>query len=326
MATSDTTTSSDITATVVSVFHPAAAPAEFDSWAQQLVASASAAQGFRSGAVSLHTNPHLDWAVSVTFDDVNRLDRWLDSDARAAVLRTGAEHGHYLRTTDLVMVDGQPGPTGVDAFRHTVSPGREDDFAAAQKLLNEASARHPGFQGAALFGPNDDHEWLSLVRYRTAEQLSSWKASKERADALAPLRSTLTKEFAALTSTTPFATTVRIENGRTLMTPNWKSAMMVLLVLYPTVMLLSRFVGPVFDGFGAQPWLALWLSQVLSVSLMQWWLMPWATKPFQRWLDPVDGSGLRTSLLGAGMILVCYLVTLAVFAGVHWLQFWDYMD
>ena len=35
------------------------------------------------------------------------------------------------------------------------------------------------------------------------------------------------------------------------MTPNWKSAMLVLLVLYPTVMLLSRFLGPIVDGFGA---------------------------------------------------------------------------
>ena len=311
-------------ATVVSVFHPGPDGAAFDAWAEQLVLSAANAPGFRSGTVSVHTSPFLDWAVAVTFEAEAQLHKWLDGAARAAVLRDGTGFGYYLRTTDLVMVDGQPGPTGVDAFRNPVSAGRESEFAMAQQLLNEASAEYPGFQGAALFPPTTGNEWLSVVRYRTADQLSAWRASTQRDAALAPLRSVLTEEFAPLTSTTPFATTVRIENGRTLLTPNWKSAMMVLLVLYPTVMLLSRFVGPFFDGWGAQPWLALWLSQVLSVTLMQWWVMPLATRPFQRWLDPVDGRDRRISVLGAGVVLVGYVATLVVFASVQWLQFWDY--
>lgn len=311
-------------ATVVSVFHQAGDAVDFDTWAGDVVHSARSAAGFRSGQISLHDAAYLDWAVALTFDDDAQLNAWLDGPGRAAVLQAGNARGYYLRTTDLVMVDGQPGPTGVDAFRHAVSPGREADFAAAQRGLNEASAGYPGFEGAALFGPTVGNEWLSLVRYRTAEQLSAWKASVERAQALTPLRSVLTEEFAPLTSTTPFATTVRIENGRTLMTPNWKSAMMVLLVLYPTVMLLSRFAGPFFDEWGAPPWLALWLSQVLSISLMQWWLMPWATTPFKRWLDPVDGRGWRTGCAGASVIVAGYAATLVLFASVHWLQFWDY--
>ena len=70
------------------------------------------------------------------------------------------------------------------------------------------------------------------------------------------------------------------------MTPNWKSAMLVLLVLYPTVMVLSRFFGPILDRVGAEPWLALWVSQIVSVSALQWWLMPTVTRPFRNWLDP----------------------------------------
>ena len=132
------------------------------------------------------------------------------------------------------------------------------------------------------------------------------------------------KDFSAASNTTPFATTVRIEDGRTLMTPNWKSALLVLLVLYPTVMLLSRFVGPVLDGVGAEPWLGLWISQIVSVTAMQWWLMPWVSRPFRRWLDPVDGAGFRISVLGTAAIVALYALTLTLFATVHELQFWDY--
>ena len=100
--------------------------------------------------------------------------------------------------------------------------------------------------------------------------------------------------------------------------------MLILLVLYPTVMLLSRFLGPVIDRFGAEPWLAMWVSQVVSVATLQWALMPWAGRRFRRWLDPVDGAGVRTSTLGAAVVIGGYVLTLAVFATVQWLQYWDY--
>ena len=189
-----------------------------------------------------------------------------------------------------------------------------------------ASSRFPGYQGTILFPPDASGEWLSLIRFRTGTQLSEWMRSSERGEALSGLRTSLTKDFSVISDTTPFATTVRIENGQTSMTPNWKSAMMVLLVLYPTVMILSRFFGPVLDRIGAEPWLALWVSQIVSVSLMQWWLMPAATRPFRRWLDPVDGSGLRISLVGAAVVVACYGLTLALFATVKWLQYWDFAD
>jgi uncharacterized protein len=64
------------------------------------------------------------------------------------------------------------------------------------------------------------------------------------------------------------------------------------------VMLQSKFVAPVIGKLGAQPWLSVWLSQVVSVALMQWWLMPTVSSWCRRWLDPVDGAGLRISLRG----------------------------
>ncbi|MDT5263738.1 MAG: uncharacterized protein QOI90_364, partial [Mycobacterium sp.] len=101
------------------------------------------------------------------------------------------------------------------------------------------------------------------------------------------------------------------------------------LVLYPTVMVLSRVFVPVLDHAGAGPWLALWVSQIASVSALQWWLMPNVTRPFRTWLDPVDGAGLRISAIGAAVVIVGYGLTLALFAlfaSVKWLQFWDFAD
>ena len=311
--------------TAVTIFHPAQDAAGFDAWVAELRASARA-DGAVATSVSIHDEPDLDWAFAATFSSEQRLHDWLDSAGRRSILEAGQARGFWSRAADLVLSDGSEAPPGVSAFRHDVAAGKEADFLAVQARLVAVSSRFPGYEGTVLLPADSGGEWLSVLRFRTAAQLSAWLESHERDEALPGLRSSLTKGFSDVSSTTPFGTTVRVKDGRTLMTPNWKSAMMVLLVLYPTVMILSRFVGPVLDGWGAQPWLALWLSQVISVSLLQWWLMPGVSRWFGRWLDPLDGAGLRTSAAGAAVIVALYLVTLTAFATVTWLQYWDFAD
>ena len=142
-------------------------------------------------------------------------------------------------------------------------------------------------------------------------------------DRASSARSSLTKDFSVFAQTTQFGTTARNVDGKAEMTPSWKTAMLLLMVLYPMVMLQSKFVAPVIGKLGAQPWLSVWLSQVVSVALMQWWLMPTVSSWCRRWLDPVDGAGLRISLRGAAVAVIVYAASLTVFATVEWLQYWN---
>ncbi len=311
-------------ATAVTFFHPVSDGAGFEAWVADLVASARAARGIVAATASGHESAIFDRGVAVTFRTENDLHAWLDSADRDAVLDDGQSRGFWRSSADLLLLDGESTPPGTIAFRHRVAPGRLSDFRSVQTLMVQSAGRFPGFVGTALFLSESDQGCVSVVRFRTAEQLSRWLSSDERAAELGPLRSILSEEFASMPSTTPFATTVRTEHGKTLMTPNWKSAMLVLLVLYPAVMVLSRFLGPILDGLRVQPWLAMWLSQVVSVALLQWYLMPWISRPFRRWLDPVDGAGVRISIVGAAVVLAGYGVTLAVFAVVKSLQYWDF--
>ncbi|MDT5340699.1 MAG: uncharacterized protein QOD90_6204 [Mycobacterium sp.] len=311
--------------TAVTIFHPAADSTGFDEWLARLRESAASAEGSLSTSASIH-DADLDWAMAATFSSEDLLHRWLDGSVRQAVLEDGKSLGFWCRTTDLILGDGIEPVPGVSAFRHDVASGKETDFRAVQDRLAAASSAFPGYQGTVLLPPETGHDWLTMLRFRTADQLADWLRSPERDQALPGLRSSLTKGFSAVSQTTPFATTVRVQGGRTLMTPNWKSAMLVLLVLYPTVMILSRFFGPVLDGLGAEPWLVLWVSQIVSVSALQWWLMPTVTRPFRKWLDPVDGAGGRISAIGAVIVAAGYALTLTLFASVTWLQFWDYRN
>jgi antibiotic biosynthesis monooxygenase (ABM) superfamily enzyme len=312
-------------ATAISAYHCGGGAAEFARCAAGLAVSAGAATGYVTGQVAADESC-FDRATSVTFTSAAALHAWLDSPDRSQLLAE-AGAGGFPRISSDIIVDADSSSTGVSVFRHTVTTGDEADFVRAQTELVRLSAAFSGFEGATLLRPaRSGGDWLSVLRFRTDRQLQAWVDSAERRAALPDLRSHLAEDFTVVTSRAPFGSILRTQDGTTRVTPEWKTAMLVLLVLYPTVMTLSRFLGPVLDDAGAQPWLSMWLSQIVSVALMTWLLMPWMTGLFRRWLDPVDGAGARVSLIGAGVAVVGYAVTLTIFGSVKWLQFWDYLD
>ena len=313
------------TVTAVADFSRAGGREAFRDWAERVHRAAAEAPGFVSQRLGVIDSDDFDWSLAVTFDDVEHLDGWLDGPRRQALLAEGARAGFQRLHPDLVVVDGQSSGTGVEVFRHAVAPGKEDEFIAAEQRIIAASRSFSGYEGVSVLPPEKpDGEWLSLLRFRTDRQLSAWLDSPERLAVLPTLRSQLTRDFSVITRRTAYGSILRVEDGQTRVTPNWKSAMLVLLVLYPTVMTLSRFLGPVLDGLGAEPWLSMWLSQIVSVALMTFLFMPLVTGLFRRWLDPVQGSSMRVTLIGVLIIIVVYVSTLALFANVTWLQFWQH--
>jgi antibiotic biosynthesis monooxygenase (ABM) superfamily enzyme len=309
-------------AIAVTIFHPGADPGFFDAWSTDVRSAAETARGFVAVAASNHRDAPLDWAIAVTFETEDSLHEWLDGARWKALVGQGAESGLLRLSSDLVIIDGAVLPSGVGIVSSSVSEGMEADFIAAHERLTKAASGFSGYEGTVVFPPGPPGEWRSLIRFRTEPQLAAWLRSPKRAEVLPPVRSSLTRDLSVFAQTTPLGTTVRTVDGKTKMTPSWKTAMLLLMVLYPLVMVQSKFVAPVIGKLGAEPWLSVWLGQVVSVVLMQWWLMPTVSSWCRRWLDPVDGAGLRVSLRGAGVAVIVYVASLTLFATVEWLQFW----
>ncbi len=312
-------------ATAISVFHPGPDPRQLQQRSTDLAAAASTAPGFLYQRMSVDDSPLLDPAQAVTFETRESLHAWLDSDVHRKVMADSRCHNIFTACPDVVVGADLSPPTGVGVFEHSVADGQGSSFLSTQQSLVRLSAAFPGYEGACLLGPpgGNGNDWLSVLRFRTDQHLQAWMDSSERRDALPALRSGLTSEFSVVTHSTPFGSILRVQDGATRVTPDWKTAMLVLLVLYPTVMTLSRFLGPVLSRAGAEPWLAMWLSQIVSVAAMTWFLMPLVTRWFRRWLDPVDGAGVRVSAAGAAIVALGYVAFLTLFATVSWLDFWD---
>lgn len=292
------------------------------AWADRVTDAAATLPGFRSVRLAV-TGGGLRPAIAATFDTAAQVIAWLDSD----VLDARNAEGVRRAASDVVIADGHRLPPGTAIYRHDVIDGRAGEFVGAQRDLVASTARFPGHTGTVLLAPAagaGGDGWMSVVGFRTDGQLATWSGSDERGRRLTRLRALLTRDFDTLAVDAPFGTILRIDHGRPLVTPGWKTAMLVLLVLYPTVMLLSRFLGPVLQGLGAQPWLSMWLSQIVSIAAMTYVLMPAATRLLSRWLDPLDGASARVSIAGAVTVAAGYAATLWLFSGVRWLDFWTH--
>jgi antibiotic biosynthesis monooxygenase (ABM) superfamily enzyme len=306
----------DNPATGVVLLH-AATPEQLSAWQQRVSASAAAMPGFM--AVRLSTRgPHLASAAAVTFDSGEHLTAWLDSPAYREALTDDV----LGRSSVLLFGDGHRLPPGTAVFHHDVIPGRTDGFMAAEESIAAATAGFPGFVSLVLLPPlPGQHQWVSILSFHTDDQLSAWLASQDRAARVPHLRANLTRDFSI---DAPFGSILRFQDGRPRVTQKWRTAMLIVLVLYPTAMLVTRFLAPLWIGWGAHPWLSTWLTQVVCVGAMTYGLMPVATRLFARWLDPVAGATVRVAVAGAAIVAAVYLGWLLLFGTVPWLQYWNH--
>jgi uncharacterized protein len=305
-------------ASAITLFHPPADPARFDQWVVSYLASARHSPGHVSARESVQGSRPLDWAVEVAFRDSDSLDTWLDCAERQALLRDGEKQGWWRCASDLVLTRGESPAGNVGIFLHSVAPGKEAEFVATQSELTRSISGFPGYEGTAVFPASSvGQQWMSVLRFRRADQLTTWMDSRERQDALPRLRGGLTRDFAELTRSAPFGSTIRVADGQTRITPAWKTAMLVLLCLYPTVMLLSKSLSPALGHLGISDSVSMFAGNVISIVALQWVLVPAVSLPFRRWLDPIDGASARISAAGAAAIAVAYagLLTLFQLAG-----------
>jgi uncharacterized protein len=310
-------------ATAITIFHPPSEPQRFAQWVAEYLASARHAFGYVAARESVQSDGRpdpvldraLDWAIAVSFDSAERLDAWFDSAERQHVLAEGESQGFWRCASDLILADGDL-PANAGVFLHSVAPGKEAEFVAAQSDLTLTSSAFPGYEGTALLPADTSGQWMSVLRFRSARHLAGWIRSSERHNALPRLRGELTRDFSELPRSAPFGSTVRVADGETVITPAWKSALLVVLCLYPTVMLLSKFQAPALATLGFTAPLSVFVGNVISVVLLQWVLVPAASRPFRRWLDPIDGAAGPISLAGAAVVGVGYALLLLIFSFV----------
>jgi antibiotic biosynthesis monooxygenase (ABM) superfamily enzyme len=261
-----------------------------------------------------------EWVVVFRFTGMDQLTAWLESAARRELL---AEERPLLEgaARQEVLAGGHaPEPEREEAvtavISHDVRPGREKDFERWQEKILKAQEKYPGFMGSELFRPVEgiqDH-WVVVFRYDTREHLEAWLDSGVRERLLEEGRDYFSaydvrKVGSAFSGWFRFGASGEGED----IPPNWKQAMSVVLALYPTVMVLNLTAGHEFNSWGVPGYFALFLGNVLSVSILTWLLMPLVNRALAFWLQPRRARTVRVHVAGTAIVVLCWALTILIF-------------
>ncbi len=255
-----------------------------------------------------------EWTIILNFGAQAELDAWERSPERADLIAEGlplfegGNFGEVARPVDeLVKKDGNV----TEVIFSKVKPGMEDAYREWSVRIQAAQAKHPGYQGMYLQPPEEKGGlWTTIIRFETAAHLEGWMAAPERKELLRESKSFIEHEqLTRLATSFPGWVPVNPETGKG--PPDWKTAMLVLLGLFPVVMLEMKFLSPPLTALGLHASVATFIGNCLSVAATSFITMPLFVRWFGWWLFLNDESPRGTTPRGVLVLIVLFVLEIA---------------
>jgi uncharacterized protein len=315
MAPQKTFTSDSVSVVIQTRVRPEGADA-FARWQDETGKIVSVFPGFiQQTVMPPHPPTQVDWVIVQRFKGTAAALAWLNSDQRLARMEDVAPL--LVGRDDIHIVsDASEGvlPAPISAVISTrIKAGHETAYRAWEQRIAAAQSKAAGFQGYRFEPPvpGVQDDWLAIVRFDTEANLQAWLASPARGKLLDEARA-FTEEHSARIARTGFEQWFPTAEGKT--AAAWKQNMLVLLLLYPVVYLLSRFVQtPLLSGRAGLPFaIALFVGNVASVLLLSYFV-PLTSKCFVWWLRPQYPKRWLIAFFGTVLIVTLYGLMMLVF-------------
>jgi hypothetical protein len=288
---------------------------DFSAWQARWQSEVLQSPGARSFEV-LPQAPDQDETVGVThFDSVEALGAWRHCERNRALIESAREYvegGIIMQLAGKAATEFYAQRSATELIITRVKAGKEEAYRAFADRIQRAQQKYPGYVGSFVQPPqHNETGWTTVIRFHTVEQLDSWLNSPER-KALLGEAEQLIEGFQAQRVDASFPGWVPADpvTGKP---PNvWKTAGLVLLVLFPVIMLELRFLNPLLRAAHLPPVLGTFTGNAISVTLTTWPLMPLAIRAFHAWLFP-ENQPKWLVLTSPAILLACYLVEIAIF-------------
>lgn len=285
--------------------------ARFRRWQTEVDSAASTFAGYVGSEVSPPATGGDEWAVFYRFDCLDHLRAWLESGRRRELVERAAAMFADPPSQNVLVEDGEEPVTVV--VTHPPVAGREADFLAWQQRITDAEKQFPGFLGSEWHPPipGAQDDWTILFSFDSREHLDRWLESPERAALLAQGRGF--DDFTVRPIPNPYGSWFASGTAGNTPVPSWKTAMSVLVGLYPLVVVLTITIDELWPSVPL--WAGLLIGNIASVGLLTWIVMPLVTRALRFWLEPGAAAGRRLDMIG----LVVSVAFLTVAAIVFWL-------
>lgn len=199
----------------------------------------------------------------------------------------------------------------IEVFITEVDPVKEHIYRDWIAKIHQVESQFQGFQGIYVQHPTKGHSrhWITFLRFDTHQNLDRWLASKERLEMLReaePLVISMERHRVISPYEGWFSSFAK--NGD--LPAVWKQSMLVLLVLFPIVMMESKYLLPYMQTLNRS--LGTFIANSISIILIAWPMMPIAIWFLGWWLSPQPERKWINSM-GACVVIVLYFLEIILF-------------
>ena len=263
-----------------------------------------------------------EWTLVINFRSTEDLAAWQQSRERSEIIQEGialCEGGNFREVPKAGQPDLEPAGDVTEVIFSRIKPGMEDVYREWTARIEAAQARYAGYSGMFVQPPDEQGGvWATIIRFTSAPQLEAWMNAPERKSLLQESKAFIQHEqLTRLATAFPGWVPINPVTGKG--PPNWKTAMLVLLGLFPIVMLELRFLNPVLSRLGLHASLATFIGNALSVAATSFITMPLFVRWLSWWLFPPDASTFRITAKGVFILTVLFA---AEIVALWWLLPW----
>ncbi len=288
---------------------------DFASWQIRHNKTVSEFPGYISADVMAPTKRgDNEWTILLNFQASDLLVKWQKSPERAQLIADvlplveGGNLGEMMPEDNSA---AQPDTNVTQVVLSKIKPGMEDAYREWSVRIQQAQAKYPGYRGTYIQPPGSGEtgNWTTMLRYDTSAHLEAWLAAPERAELLRESKAFIeNEELMRLRTSFPGWVPISPITGKG--PPDWKTAILVVLGLYPTVLLELRFLNPHLTGLN--PSLATFIGNVGSVAVTSFITMPLCVRWFGWWLFTDKNSSKSRGPMGLGLFMVLFVIEIAL--------------
>jgi antibiotic biosynthesis monooxygenase (ABM) superfamily enzyme len=254
-----------------------------------------------------------EWTLVQRFHDHHLLAEWRESSDRQELLKEltpRIEANQVALNESVTSTYGTVGSVAV-AIVTEVKSGLEAPYREFEKQFQSAQAKRRGYRGVYLQPPTKKtpNVWTTLIRFDSPDALDEWFVSEERKKLLTLAEPVVNStEFQSVTGSFPgwFPAQEKGQQGP----PNWKTAMLILLGLYPIVMLEIRFLNPQLHSLNSA--VVNFIGNSISVALTTWVTMPLLIKAFTPWLFPKKDTPAWVGPVSLALLIAVFAIEIAL--------------
>jgi uncharacterized protein len=259
--------------------------AEFVEWKARHDTVIGKFPGYVSSDMMPGANGSNQWTIVINFRRADDLTAWQHSKEHEKIVAEGKplfEGGNFGEIVQGSEAGVQASGDVTEVVFSRIKPGMEDAYREWATRIEAAQARYPGYRGMFLQPPEEKAGmWTTIIRFKTAPQLEAWMNAPERKNLLQESKAFIEHEQLTRLATA-FPGWVPIDPITGAGPPNWKTALLVLLGLFPIVVIELRFLNPLLRGLNSS--LATFIGNAISVAGTSFITMPLFVRVFGWWL------------------------------------------